>query len=72
VSYASDGVDIEVVNDRSTSAVNGSNGLRRDGGGHGLVGMRERAQMFGGTLQAGRVRDGFRVRAHLPTNRVHS
>jgi signal transduction histidine kinase len=72
VSYASDGVDIEVVNDRSTSAVNGSSGLRRDGGGHGLVGMRERAQMFGGTLQAGRVRDGFRVRAHLPTNRVHS
>ena len=39
--------------------------------GHGLVGMRERAAMFGGTLDAGR-RDGkgFEVRATLPYPRA--
>jgi signal transduction histidine kinase len=36
-------------------------------GGHGLIGMRERAALFGGTLTAGR-RDGhgFEVHAQLP------
>jgi signal transduction histidine kinase len=34
---------------------------------HGIVGMRERASAFGGTLQAGRLRGGgFEVRAFLP------
>jgi signal transduction histidine kinase len=37
-----------------------------DGGGHGLVGMRERVRMHGGTLSAGAVPDGFLVRARLP------
>ena len=37
------------------------------GGGHGLVGMRERVRAFGGTLQAGPAPDGgFEVRAGLP------
>ena len=36
------------------------------GGGHGVVGMRERAALLGGSLEAG-VRCGeFRIRARLP------
>jgi signal transduction histidine kinase len=36
-------------------------------GGHGLVGMRERAALFGGALEAGRVPPhGWRVRACIP------
>jgi signal transduction histidine kinase len=37
------------------------------GPGHGLVGMRERAELFGGTLDAGPTADGgFRVQLDLP------
>jgi signal transduction histidine kinase len=38
------------------------------GGGHGLIGMRERASLLGGSLQAGPRTDaaGFEVVAHLP------
>ncbi|MGW7448588.1 sensor histidine kinase [Kitasatospora sp. NPDC054795] len=40
------------------------------GGGHGLVGLRERAQLLGGTLTAGPTPDGgFEVRAELPASR---
>jgi signal transduction histidine kinase len=36
-------------------------------GGHGLVGMRERAQLYGGSVDVGRRPDGgFAVRAYLP------
>ncbi len=38
-----------------------------DGGGYGIVGMRERAAMLGGTLDVGPVPGGgYRVRALLP------
>lgn len=36
------------------------------GEGHGLVGMRERAAVFGGTVEVGPYREGWRVRALLP------
>ncbi len=37
--------------------------------GHGIAGMRERAEALGGTLTAGREDTGFVVRAVLPLNR---
>jgi signal transduction histidine kinase len=36
-------------------------------GGYGLTGMRERAELLGGRLDAGPTRDGFRVELWLPT-----
>jgi signal transduction histidine kinase len=41
-------------------------GLSSGGDGHGLIGMRERAELFGGTLAAGPTDSGFVVRATLP------
>ena len=35
-------------------------------GGHGILGMRERAALLGGTLEAGADGNGFRVHARLP------
>jgi signal transduction histidine kinase len=36
------------------------------GGGHGILGMRERAALLGGGIEAGRHGDAFRVQARLP------
>src|SRR6266545_8124275 len=38
----------------------------RSNGGHGLIGMRERATLLGGSLEAGRDNGWFCVRARLP------
>jgi len=38
----------------------------RTNGGHGLVGMRERAALLGGVVEAGRENGAFRVHARLP------
>nr|WP_175482812.1 sensor histidine kinase [Actinokineospora iranica] len=44
-------------------------GITAEGGGNGLIGMRERANVFGGTLQAGPSPEGgWRVRAVLPVS----
>jgi signal transduction histidine kinase len=37
-----------------------------DGAGYGLTGMRERAELLGGTLTAGPTADGFRVKLWIP------
>jgi signal transduction histidine kinase len=42
------------------------NGLADSGGGYGLQGMRERAQLLGGTLSAGATDEGWRVELRLP------
>ena len=53
-------VDVEVCDDGRGAASSG----RR--GGHGLVGMRERALLYGGTVEAGNLPGGgYRVRARL-------
>jgi signal transduction histidine kinase len=48
-----------------TNPVPAGGGLR-SGGGHGLIGMRERATLLGGSLDAERVNGLFRVRARVP------
>ncbi len=54
-------VELAVIN-----PVNGATADRANGGGHGLVGMRERAGMLGGSVLAERAGDTFAVRARLP------
>ncbi|MFC4945581.1 sensor histidine kinase [Pseudonocardia sp. GCM10023141] len=70
-------VTVEVEHGRSALTVSVTDDGRGSGradapGGHGLLGMRERVAVYGGTLVAGPVeppRQGFRVRAVLPLQR---
>ncbi len=58
--YGPVALELEVTDD-------GAGGHKGLGGGHGLIGMGERAQLFGGNLEAGPLPGGgFRVRAILP------
>jgi len=63
VRYEPDAVELEIAD--------GGPGPPEDpeaSGGHGLIGMRERVQLFGGELEAGpRPGGGFLVRARLPS-----
>jgi signal transduction histidine kinase len=78
VAYRPDGLALEVCNDAGpvqavpVMAGNGDGaggGGAVSAGGHGLVGMRERATMLGGSLDAGPTEDGgFRVAAVLPVS----
>lgn len=58
--YADDCVELEVRDD-GTGAPKGFSAA----GGHGLIGMRERAMLYGGRLETAST-DGFTVRAVLP------
>ena len=45
----------------------GDSASNHEGGGRGLIGMKERVRLFGGELDAGpRAEGGFRVHARLP------
>jgi signal transduction histidine kinase len=62
VTYDQRALEVEVTDDGAGTA----NGADR-GGGHGLVGMRERVTLYGGELEAGRRPEGgYAVRARLP------
>ncbi len=64
VSHEADAVEIDIVDDGLGAAA----GVPANGG-HGIVGMRERAATVGGTLVAGaNPGGGFRVHARLPYN----
>jgi signal transduction histidine kinase len=61
VRYGPDSLELEIADDGA------GNGDRASGGGHGLVGMRERVALYGGRLDAGRrPGGGFAVHVYLP------
>ena len=63
IGYAPDRVEVEVTDDGRGAAAH----LGAESGGRGLVGMRERALLYGGTLEAGpRTAGGYRVHAAFP------
>src|SRR5688572_17319815 len=63
VRYNAAGVQLEVINGQSGNRARGD-GV---GAGRGLIGMRERVSLYGGSLEASEASDGtFVVRARLP------
>ena len=65
ISFRPDELAIEVTDDGPQPLAPKVLSLVRPGSGHGLIGMRERAGLFGGSLEAGSYGPGFRVRADL-------
>ena len=62
VRYGADALELEIADDGA-----GGGPSDHDGGGHGLVGMRERVTLYGGRFDAARTpTGGFVVRASLP------
>jgi signal transduction histidine kinase len=64
LSYGADGLRLAVENDARAGRANGSQR------GVGILGMHERVAALGGTLDAGRAGDRFRVVAELPYSRA--
>jgi signal transduction histidine kinase len=62
VRYVPGGLEVEVADDGRGAA-----GASSIPGGHGLLGMRERVELWGGDLSVGPAEGGgYRVKAHLP------
>jgi signal transduction histidine kinase len=63
--YEPDGLVVQVTDDGRGDAAPG------DGAGHGLTGMRERIEMYGGTIDAGPLpAGGYQVIARLPAEKL--
>lgn len=67
LSYEVDGLTLHIVDGGDGSS---GDALGEQADGHGVIGMRERASLFGGTLTAQRRQGGFEVRANLPYARA--
>ena len=67
--YTAEALELEVTN--SPGAAGQGAAPSPNGRGHGLIGMRERVLLFGGSFQAAPSTDGsFRVHAILPLAEV--
>jgi signal transduction histidine kinase len=67
VRYGRERLEVAVRNARPAGGPGPHPGQELDGGGHGLLGLRERVALLGGTFRAGpRADGGFEVRASLP------
>jgi signal transduction histidine kinase len=65
-------LDIEVTNERPPVSPDSGTDPGTGAGGHGLIGLRERATLLGGTFTTDRPAGGWRVRATLPIQRGRS
>ena len=66
VGYRPDAIEVEVLDDGHGPLGTGHDGT---GTGQGLIGMRERASLYGGVVEARpRAEGGFAVRARLPVS----
>jgi signal transduction histidine kinase len=63
-------IAIEVTDNGRSSLPASIGGQSTNGSGHGLIGMRERVALYGGTLQTEPTPTGFHVLARIPTARV--
>ena len=67
VRYGAEALELEVANAPSPGAESNGTGASSSGGGHGLIGMRERVHLFDGSFRTEASDDGgFRVQASLP------
>jgi signal transduction histidine kinase len=65
--YLPDALEVR-VSDNGAGTTRTAGSASPDGGGHGLIGMRERVALFGGVLEAGpRPEGGYAVLARIPT-----
>ncbi len=63
VAYRAEGIELTIVDTEGESR---TTRLSQPTDGHGVIGMRERAALFGGRLSAESLVDGFKVTASLP------